>query len=113
MAPVGLTVAGMAIQQCAYIFRELGAGRAFTFEPEKWNTKTLLVWEAFVSGEAKTDTHTGDARIAAQFFQANFLRREELQSVSAETPVSLVKAAALWGGWTQSGRGEECLVFRP
>ncbi len=74
----------------------------------------LLLWEAFVTGTAKADTHAGDAALAA----AEFLRRwPDMRSDidTEQAPVlSLVGAALLRAGYSEDLAllRQECLVVR-
>ena len=74
----------------------------------------LLLWEAFVTGAAKANTHAGDAALAAQ----EFLRRwPDIRSdiATEQTPVlSLVGAALLRAGYSEDLAllRQECLVVR-
>lgn len=72
----------------------------------------LLLWEAFVTDQAKGDSHVDDATIAALAF------REQIRAqsaVSAERPLSLVGVALLWGGWSTdlSLLHSVCVVIKP
>jgi hypothetical protein len=60
----------------------------------------LFVWEALVTGAAKSDSHVADAAAAVAAFRSA-LPKLEASSVSAEHPLSLVGAAALWSGWVE------------
>jgi hypothetical protein len=56
----------------------------------------LLIWEAFVSAAAKGSSHVADARIAVEAFG----RSQVLPSaVTADRPLSLAGAVAIWSGW--------------
>ena len=75
----------------------------------------LFLWEAFVSGKAKGDSHTADAMLGAMAF-LNALPAPLLSnSVVCESGVySLVGAALLRTGWSTDTRllQEPCLVVR-
>ena len=74
----------------------------------------LLLWEAFVTGAAKADSHAGDARLAAE----EFVRRWPDVHTDIDTedaPVfSLVGAAMVRAGLSEDLGllGQECLVVR-
>jgi hypothetical protein len=74
----------------------------------------LFLWEAFVTEKAKAVTHVDDATIAVDCFTAALPDPTSVHAVSAERPLSLVAAAALWAGW--SGDAEllraTCLVVK-
>jgi hypothetical protein len=60
----------------------------------------LFLWEAFVSGAAKGATHVDDASIAVAAFVAALPDPREGESITAERPLSLIGAAAMWSGWS-------------
>jgi hypothetical protein len=77
-APAGGYVTVLGLHQLAWILREvkgkLGSVPSFTLEPGAWSMlKTggsrLLLWEAFVSGEAHSETDLADAETAAVEFE--------------------------------------------
>jgi hypothetical protein len=69
----------------------------------------LLVWEAFVSAAAKGTTHVDDAAIAVEAFSAALPDPGLASAITAESPLSLVGAAALWSGWlTDPAAVHEC-----
>lgn len=59
----------------------------------------LLIWEALVTGDAKAGTHVGDAAAAVAAFRAALPDLESQAAVTAEHPISVIGAAALWSGW--------------
>lgn len=65
MAQIGLSVAGLALHQLAFILRdlknEIQSMPKITLDFDQWcksKNNELLIWEAFVSGEAKKDKKT-------------------------------------------------------
>lgn len=69
-----------------------------TFDWDKFfsdNEVNLFIWEAFVTGEAKSKTHSGDAVIAAQTFWHKFPNIIESNAVTVDSAYSLVGAALL------------------
>jgi hypothetical protein len=56
----------------------------------------ILLWEAFVTAEAKGNTHLDDAAIAVSAFTKWFRDPASASAVTAERPLSLVGTAALW-----------------
>jgi hypothetical protein len=60
----------------------------------------LLVWEAFVTSAAKGVTHVDDAAIAVAAFTAGLPDPRQASTISAERPLSLIGAAAVWSGWS-------------
>jgi hypothetical protein len=70
----------------------------------------LFLWEAFVSGAAKGTTHVDDASIAVAAFVAALPDPCAFASITAERPLSLIGAAAVWSGWSTD---EELLRVAP
>jgi hypothetical protein len=62
-------------------------------------SRGLLLWEAFVSAAAKGKTHMDDATIAVAAFSNVLPDPATASTVSAERPLSLAGAVALWSGW--------------
>lgn len=60
----------------------------------------LLIWEAFVTKEAKALSHHGDAQVAASSFWNRYPDVVKANSVKADNPFSLVGAALLRSGLT-------------
>ena len=62
----------------------------------------LFIWEAFVSGEAKADSHIGDAKVGVAAFFKDF---PSLETSITEPPGSqtrsLIGAALLWASWSK------------
>ena len=59
----------------------------------------LLVWEAFVSTTAKGHSHVDDARVAVEAFTRALPDPRTVSMITAERPLSLAGAAAIWSGW--------------
>jgi len=59
----------------------------------------LLVWEAFVSASAKGTSHVDDATIAVAAFSRALPDPRIASTITAERPLSLVGAVAVWSGW--------------
>jgi hypothetical protein len=75
----------------------------------------LLLWEAFVSGKTKTDSHTGDALAAATAFHNALPDPLKVSEITCDNAISLAGLALLWSGWTRDEQilHEETLVIRP
>ena len=105
-APPGLTVASLGLHQAAWILRRIakhcGDFIDFRVAPTAWppspDVTMLFCWEAFVSGPAHSSTHLADAATAAMAFVNLEHRLPEATAVTAEYPLSLIGAAALWSG---------------
>lgn len=59
----------------------------------------LLLWEAFVSGAAKGETHEDDARSGVQAFCEQLPNPGDTSAEATERPFSLLTAAAIWAGF--------------
>jgi hypothetical protein len=74
----------------------------------------LLLWEAFVSGAGKGETHEDDARSGVQAFCEQLPNPGDPSAAETERPFSVVATAAIWAGFdlpvedTRSG----CLLVR-
>lgn len=107
-APAGLAVTTLGVHQSAWILRRLAqqfsGSVQLTLDYHLWPPREerpiLLLWEAFVSGPAHRD-HARDAATAAAYFLANERSLGSVAIGRAETPISLIGAAALWSGWSQ------------
>ena len=85
----------------------------------KWKpfqlTGGLFIWEAFVTVEAKADTHHGDAELAAWSFRESLPDPEKQNAVIVDGPVrSLIGGALLQAGWVSNiaWLAEPCVVIR-
>ncbi|WNG28388.1 hypothetical protein F0U62_33555 [Cystobacter fuscus] len=120
-AGAGSGALATGIVQTAWILRELRPKaptvRAFldwhAFDKAK---SGLFIWEAFVTKNAKADTHEGDATKATEAFGAMLPDPTPKSSVTQRGPEvnSLIGAALLRTGWTTdiSVLGQSCLVIR-
>jgi len=72
----------------------------------------LLVWEAFVSAAAKGSSHVDDAKIAVKAFGRAL--PDPVSAITADRPLSLAGAAAMWSGWLSDPRAlrAQTLVIR-
>jgi len=75
----------------------------------------LFFWEAFVSGTAHSDSGVRDAATAARYFLENENNLQRVNAISAEDPLSLIGAAAIWSGWVNnpSYLHKPVLVLKP
>lgn len=107
-APAGLAVTTLAVHQAAWILTSLRSSCnrdcVFTTDWNAWKLpfkpQMLFCWEAFVSGNAHSETHVNDAGTAVNAFLVNERNLDQANLVKAEQPFSLIGAAALWSGWT-------------
>ena len=108
------------LTQVSWILREIRKklvdARAFL----DWNSYRtskdgLFIWEAFVSREAKTGSHTGDAKAAVSAFVKAL---PSLETSITEPPGSqtrsLIGAALLWASWSKdlSLLHQSCTVIK-
>ena len=92
------------LTETAWILRELRTSvkrePKLTFNWEEFESLGgLFLWEAFVSGSAKSSTHAGDAEIAVQAFCNSLPNPERSNMIHEHSVMSLVGASALWAGW--------------
>jgi hypothetical protein len=64
----------------------------------KTGSYSLYLWEAFVTGKAKSDSHIGDAQKALRTFANAMPDLEAANSVKCSRPISLAGLALLWSG---------------
>ncbi len=69
------------------------------WEPFVRANSGLLIWEAFVSATAKGPSHVDDATIAVEAFVRALPDPSTVSTITAERPLSLAGAAAMWSGW--------------
>ncbi len=110
-APAGMAVSMMGLQQMTRLFHQLRTERAsFVWSMKEFaeatEPGTLLLWEAFVSKDAKSkgggkhNEHEQDAEIAACQFRDDLRAgRTNKGIVYADVAFSLVGASLLWSGW--------------
>ena len=107
-SPIGLSVTTLGIHQSAWILKRLHESSSrkceFTLDLQCWpppsHRHILFCWEAFVSGKAHSDGDIRDAATAVVFFFDNERNLQRVNAVTAENPISLIGAVALWSGWT-------------
>jgi len=74
----------------------------------------LFVWEAFVTGQAKTASHCSDAAAAVREFLRVSADLEAANAIKPKRVFSLVGAALLRSGWTHdiSVLSQPCIVIK-
>lgn len=74
----------------------------------------LLLWEAFVSGAAKGETHEEDALSGVQAFCEQLPNPGDPSAAETERPFSVLAAAAIWAGFDLpiEDTREGCLLVR-
>lgn len=130
----GGAVTCYGLHEIAWVLQKLKQGLAaegvvaptLTFSPDEWSAGDayILLWEAFVSGKAKSKSknagHRGDAKIAMKAFQtiakrgAWYEARIVKPSENAES-LNLAAFAARWSGWpvTDEQLRETAIVVKP
>lgn len=78
------------------------------------NTFNLFIWEAFVSKDSKSKTHSGDAEVAVKTFINNYPYIVQANAVTAENSYNLVAAALLRTCLTNNigMLSESCVVIK-
>ncbi len=69
------------------------------WEPFAASGQGVFVWEAFVSDSAKGTSHVDDATIAVAAFSRALPDPRIASTITAERPLSLAGAVAVWSGW--------------
>lgn len=77
-------------------------------------TDSVFLWEAFVTSTAKGAAHHEDAEIAVARFKASLPDPSVENAIEEESVFSLVGAAALRTGWSESMNvlSQQCLVIK-
>lgn len=122
-APPGLAVAALGLHQAAWLLRytrtECNRSVPFALDLLSWmmanERQVFFCWEAFISGSGHSDEHVRDAATAADAFREAVSDENAPSAIHAESPLSLIGAAALWSGWrTDVGvLHEPCVVVKP
>lgn len=101
-ASAGCGAMGAALGLMPWCFTQIAQGtkkRFATTNPIAFQERGgLFVWEAFVSGAAKSATHMDDASLALAAFQARGL--SEPSDVPDEPAINLASAALMATGWS-------------
>lgn len=115
----GASALATGITQTAWILSELRNRCPEATAYLDWDNFTeaqagLFLWEAFVTGAAKSATHVDDALIAARTFVDALPDPRKSNAVSADRPLSVIGAALLWSGWTTDPAvlHQPCLVIK-
>jgi len=120
-ASAGATSMGMGIVQTIWILREV-RGRLVRKVPAylEWQRfrkagRGLFLWEAFVTGPAKTGTDIDDAKIAVRRFEKALPDVEKANAMHEDKVHSLIGAALIRTDWSTdlSLLKKPCIVIRP
>ena len=103
-SPVGSNVLTTGLPQVAWVLVRLREAApdllAFTrWEPFAAERRGLLLWEAFVTKDAKGASHEEDAAIGIKAFCDQLPSPGDANADDTQRPLSLITAAALWAGW--------------
>lgn len=126
-APAGGYVTTLGMHQAAWVLDKIhsscGDTCRFTLNPQDWKPNTpeqvLFCWEAFVAETAHSNSkqeHLEDAATAAMKFLDKEKDITTENAVTIERPFSLIRAVALWSGWTkdlQVLRHSQTLIIKP
>ncbi|MBI2818399.1 MAG: hypothetical protein HYX73_00330 [Acidobacteria bacterium] len=120
-AAAGAAVLATGLVEVLWILREIRriAGdneRAFLdWKSFRKRGSGLFLWEAFVSGKRKSQTHAGDAELAVRSFFGTLPEPESaVRCADGTEAYSLIGAALLRSGWATDVRllSRPCLVIR-
>ena len=119
-AGAGSGALAVGLVEAAWIFQKIKEFNSVVIKPTfSWNAfvnkdYNLFIWEAFISGKIKADTHAGDAEIAVEAFKRAYPNIEQANSVTADNPYSLVAAAILRSGLSNDITllQEPCIVIK-
>jgi len=99
-----------------YVFNKLETkiNPTYSFEDILNEKSNLLLWEAFVTGESKGDSHYDDAIIAVKEFNSRISIGKLTTDVFVDNPYSLIGAALLRSGITNdlSFLSRQCVVVK-
>lgn len=117
-AHAGAASLTVGLSQSAWILRRIAlTARSPVVPTFGWRDtyegqSNLFIWEAFVSGKTKADSHTGDAEMAAKAFLDAYPHVEQASSVTCESPLSVVSAALRWAGFAPPDHDVPCVVIK-
>lgn len=116
----GAAVLATALVQVPWLLRDikekLTVDAEATLDWNKFsdNLISLFLWEAFVSGDAKGNSHIDDARIAVEAFKGSLPNPMFNNAIVEPVVVSLLGAALIRTGWSSNIQllSKSCLVIR-
>jgi hypothetical protein len=103
-SPVGASVLAIGLPEVAWVLsflREHGPDAQVFFRWERFAElqSGMLLWEAFVTRDAKGATHEEDARIGVNTLCNQLPNPGNANGDDTARPLSLVAACAMWAGW--------------
>jgi hypothetical protein len=116
----GAAVLATALAQVPWILRDVKTKLTITadatldwdkFKSKKFN---LFLWEAFVSGNSKGNSHVDDARIAIEAFKGSLPDPKAHNAIAEPVVLSLLGAALIRTGWSSDIQllSESCVVIK-
>ena len=85
-----------------------------------WSTfreaeRGLFLWEAFVTGSAKSVSHVDDAKVAVRCFVEALPQIDEANAIHEDNVQSLIGAALIRTGWSSDASllATPCIVLKP
>lgn len=118
-ASAGAAALGTGLVEVLWVMNKvtslLGESPSAVFDWSKFlDSKSIFLWEAFVSSAAKGVGHVEDARIAVSQLEASLPDPMSMNAIDEESVLSLVGAAALRAGWSDdiAVLSEPCLVIK-
>ncbi len=117
-ASAGTCVLAAGLSECVWVFEQIRDISKVNINPTfDWDyfireDANMFIWEAFVTGKAKSLSDEGDARIAANTFWDRY--PNIISDVFAENPYSLVGAALLRAGLSEDLKflSQQCIVIK-
>jgi hypothetical protein len=116
-AGTGALTTGMV--QSLWVMRRvkaiLGYSPKLTFDWEEFEEKhSVYLWEAFVTSDAKRETHWQDAEAALRHFLAFAGKPEDISAIQESNVMSLIGACAIRAGWSKDIEllWKPCLVIK-
>lgn len=119
-SPPGSSAFTQAVAQTPWVLERIHAQIPdvdvfFDWENFAEAQRGLLLWEAFVAGDAKGVHHQHDAQIAIEKFVDELPSVGDPRAHETERPFSLVAAAAMWAGFDvpPAALRQPCVLVRP
>jgi hypothetical protein len=116
---VGASVLATGMPQIAWVLRYVREHAPEAAVHLDWESfaeaqQGLLLWEAFVTRDAKGATDEEDATIGLNAFCGQLPTPGDANANETEHPLSLVAAAAMWAGWDVPADGlrSACVLVR-
>jgi hypothetical protein len=116
---IGGSVMATGLVQAAWVLERLHDAVPGLPAHTRWETfevarRGMLIWEAFVTRDAKGSTHEEDAVIGVRAFCDQLPTPGDANADDTPRPLSLAAAAAVWAGWqvpTEALR-QPCVLVR-